>query len=155
MKIKAKRITLENFQRFGSVVTSPVGSPASQGDDYKFWSDIARYKINGATEVGKCTVYKQKKNIISGMERHMLTPEFLIPIDSPFVLPVLIEGNDETNVEAFQVNVGEAVIMNQAVWHGACLPVGKKEVSYFVVFRRKTPYEDVEKKSVNKFEIEF
>jgi len=154
MKIKAKKITTENFLGFGSVVASPIGSPTSQAADYKFWSDIAHYKINGETEAGICTVYKQPKNIITCMERHMLTPEFLIPIDASFVLPVLIDGEDETKAEAFQVNIGEAIIINQTVWHGACLPVGKNEASYFVIFRRKTPFEDIEKKSVKEFEIE-
>jgi ureidoglycolate hydrolase len=154
MKIKSVHVTPDNFKRFGKVVSFPQGEPTSMAADYKFWSDIAHYKINGNTEIGICTVYKQPKNEISGMERHMLTPEILIPIDGPFILPVLLEGRKEEMTEAFRVDVGEAVITNASVWHGACLPIDKNESSYFVIFRRNTPAEDVEKKNISPIEIE-
>ncbi len=154
MKIKSEHITSENFKKFGKVVTAPKGDPTSQASDYKFWSDIADFNIDGETEIGICTVYKQSKNIISGMERHLRTPEILIPFDAPFTLPLLIDGESEENAKAFQCNLGEAVIINKSVWHGACLPVGKEESSYFVIFRKSTPREDVEKKEIRKIEIE-
>lgn len=153
MNIKSKKISAENFKKFGSVVTTPEGKPTSEAADYKFWSDIADYKINGNTEIGICTVYRQKENKITGMERHLKTPEILIPIDGAFVLPLLLQGDPEDKTEAFKVNIGEAVKINDAVWHGACLPADKKESSYFVIFRKGTPYEDVEKKNVTPLEI--
>ncbi|MDO8550219.1 MAG: ureidoglycolate lyase [Ignavibacteria bacterium] len=154
MKIEAEHISPENFRKFGMVVIAPKEDPTSQAADYKFWSDIANYNIDGDTEIGICTVYKQPKNEITGMERHLRTPEILIPIDAPFTLPLLIDGEAEDNAKAFQCNLGEAVVINKAVWHGACLPVGKDESSYFVIFRRGTPYEDVEKKEIKTIEIE-
>jgi hypothetical protein len=40
------------------------------------------------------------------VERHLRTPEILIPIDAPFVLPVFrMKG---VPLEYFQVDVGEA-----------------------------------------------
>jgi ureidoglycolate hydrolase len=153
MLIKSKKITTENFKKFGSIVTAPIGKPTSEAPDYKFWSDIADYKINGETEIGICTVYRQKENKIYGMERHLRTPEILIPIDGGFVLPLLLEGDSENKAEAFMVEIGEAVKINDAVWHGACLPAGKNESSYFVIFRKGTPHEDVEKKNISPFEI--
>lgn len=149
MLIKSKKITPENFKKFGSVVTSPVGKPTSEAVDYKFWSDIADYKINGETEIGICTVYRQKENKIYGMERHLRTPEILIPIDGGFVLPLLLEGESENKAEVFKVEIGEAVKINDAVWHGACFPADKNESSYFVIFRKGTPREDVEKKNIS------
>jgi ureidoglycolate hydrolase len=91
---------------------------------------------------------------ISGVERHLRTPEILIPIDAPFILPLLLDGQPDSAVEAFQVNLGEAVLIDKAVWHGACLPVGKKESTYFVIFRKNTPHEDVAKKNTQKVQIE-
>ena len=149
--MKPKIITEENFKKFGRVVKSQNGEPTSQAEDYKFWSDIANYEITGETEIGICTVYKQNKDIINGMERHLETPEILIPIDAPFVLPLLKEG--EENADAFLVNIGEAVVIDKGVWHGACLPVGKTESSYFVIFKKDTPNQDVYKKEIEEFEI--
>lgn len=153
MSIKSKRISSQNFRKFGSVVNSPSGRPTSEAADYKFWSDIADYKIEGETEIGICTVYRQKENVITGMERHLKTPEILIPIDGAFVLPLLIDGDDISDSEAFRVNIGEAVKINDGVWHGACLPADKVESSYFVIFRKGTPHSDVEKKDISPIEI--
>jgi ureidoglycolate lyase len=134
-----------NFRKYGKVVNVPEGSPTSQDSSYKFWSDIANYKIEGETEIGICTVFKQEK-ISDKVERHLNTPEILIPIDAPFILPVLEDGKEKSDMEFFEVGIGEAVVINEAVWHGACLPVNKNESSYFVIFRRNTPGEDVEKR---------
>src|SRR5512140_3024433 len=154
MTLKPAHITGKNFASFGKVVAGPKGKPTSQGSDYKFWSDIADYAIDGETEIGICTVYRQKDSTITGMERHLRTPEILVPIDAPFILPLLLEGEPETSARAFRVNCGEAVVINAAVWHGACLPVGRKVSSYFVIFRKMTPHEDVEKKPVEPFRID-
>lgn len=145
MNIKAKRITLENFYSFGKVVVGAAGTPTSQAADYKFWSDIMNYQIDGETEFGICTVYKQPTNSINGMERHLNTPEILIPIDAPFILPLLNDKNKPQESDAFIVDIGQAIVVNEKVWHGACLPFGKKECSYFVIFKKGTPYNDVEK----------
>jgi ureidoglycolate hydrolase len=82
---------------------------------------------------------------ISEFERHLNTPEILIPSDTPFVLPLLSE---EGQVEAFHINLGEAVVIHSGVWHGPCIPVNKSKATYFVIFRQHTPAEDVEKKSI-------
>ena len=153
MSIEAKRITPENFKKFGKVVNSPSGKPTSEAAEYKFWSDIADYKIDGETEIGICTVYRQEENMITEMERHLKTPEILIPIDGAFVLPLVIEGEDISHSEAFRVNVGEAVKINDGVWHGACLPADKDESSYFVIFRKGTPHTDVAKKNISPFKV--
>ena len=154
MRIKACQVTAKKFSPYGKVVSTPRGKPTSQAAEYKFWSDIAHYAIEGDTEIGICTVYKQRKAEIVGMERHIQTPEILIPIDAPFVLPLLLDGERDTRAKAFQVNPGEAVVVQRGVWHGACLPVGKKESSYFVIFRKLTPFQDVEKKPVRSFEVD-
>ena len=153
MVVQAKKVTPGNFALFGAVVTSPVGKPTSEAADYKFWSDIAHYLIDGETEIGMCTVYRQPKAEIGGMERHLRTPEILIPIDGPFVLPLLRDGRPEEEAEAFRVDVGEAVVISKAVWHGACLPADRAQVSYFVIFRRNTPHADVAKKDVRRFAV--
>ena len=148
MRIRARRITPRNFARFGRVVTTPRGEPTSQARQYKFWSDRTHYRIEGETEVGVCTVFRQAGGTVDKLERHLGTPEVLIPIDGPFVLPVLRDGDAASDLQAFRVAVGEAVVIDAAVWHGACLPAGARRASYFVVFRRSTPSQDVETRRI-------
>ncbi|HEX9006952.1 MAG TPA: ureidoglycolate lyase [Bacteroidota bacterium] len=146
--ITPQKVSPQSFARFGRVVSTPTDAPTSQGPEYKFWSDIAHYEIGGETEIGLCTVYQQPDTTLSSVERHLRTPEILIPIDGPFILPLVREEGGKDVVEAFRVEVGEAVVINTGVWHGPCLPVGRTHESYFVIFRRRTPYEDVEKKQI-------
>lgn len=148
MDIRPQKITQDNSKSYGSVVTAPQRKPTSESPDYRFWSDLAHYSIGGETEIGICTVYRQKETIISGMERHIRTPEILIPIDAPFILPLMLDNREPSDIEAFHVAPGEAVVINRGIWHGACLPVGVEESSYFVIFRLNTPHEDVEKREI-------
>jgi ureidoglycolate hydrolase len=149
--VKPEHITQSNFAPFGKIVTAPTARPTSEASNYKFWSDIADCHVPGETEIGLCTVYAQPKQEISGVERHLRTPEILIPVDAPFVLPLFDDARGKA--EAFRVNPGEAVVINTGVWHGACLPVEKKEATYFVIFRKGTPHEDVIKKSIDPLQI--
>jgi ureidoglycolate hydrolase len=153
MEIKAKIITTENILSFGKVVVGVAGAPTSQASDYKFWSDIISYQIDGETEVGICTVYKQSESTIAGMERHLSTPEILIPIDGPFMLPLLKDKHKPEETETFILEVGQAVVINEKVWHGACLPFRKEECSYFVIFKKGTPFNDVEKTEISTITI--
>jgi len=79
------------------------------------------------------------------MERHLNTPEFLIPIDAPFIIPLLNDAKKPGESEAFLVEIGQAIVINERVWHGACIPYEKDQCSYFVIFKRGTPHTDVEK----------
>ncbi len=151
MKIKQMKATTDNFSVFGKLVTLPTAEPTAEGPTFRFWSDIADYTIEGETEIGLCTVYKQADDEVQVVERHLRTPELLIPVDAPFILPVA--GPDGT-VSAYRVDPGEAVVIDEAVWHGPCIPVGKQTCTYFVIFRKGTPFEDVEKRNVQKTTIE-
>ena len=147
-KIEPHRITPERFRPYGEVAQPPAAEPTAADDTFSFWSDVASYHIEGDTEIGLCTVHRQAPARVTWVERHARTPELLIPIDAPFVLPVLKEDAPDSAVEAFRVNIGEAIVIGQGVWHSACHPVGRDQATYFVIFRRGTPHEDVIKKDV-------
>ena len=151
--LRPKQVTPANFARFGSVVTAPQTAPTSQAADYKFWSDLAHYRIDGETEIGICTVYHMPVSIITEVERHEHTPEILIPINAPFALPLLRDGDSVEQAELFRVGIGEAVVIDAGIWHGPCLPIGCADSSYFVIFARRTPHADVRKKEISPIEI--
>ena len=148
--VKAQRITSERFARYGKVARLDGTEPLAEGPQFQFWSDVAAFEVEGPTEIGYCTVVDPADQIVNWMERHARTPEVLIPIDWPFILPVMM-GEE---VEAFEVHPGEAVVINPDVWHSACLPLGRMEATYFVIFRRGTPHEDVAKQEIGGVRIE-
>lgn len=150
-RITIQQIDNERFGPFGSTAKLPAGPPLAADGTFKYWSDAANYEIDGETEIGYCTVYRQDEDVVDWMEQHVRTPEILIPIDAPFVLPVMSDAGD---VQAFRAEPGEALIIGQGVWHSACKPFGADEASYFVLFRRGTPREDVAKKKIDPVTIE-
>ncbi len=143
--MESKRATPESFAAYGSVVASPDREATAADSTFSYWSDRAHYHIQGETEVGLCTVYRQGSPQVTWMERHDRTPEVLIPGSGAFVLPVMDEAG---TVELFRVEPGECVVIGDGVWHSACLPVDAEAATYFVIFRRGTPQEDVTKKDV-------
>lgn len=151
LPMKSKPISAQNFERFGRLAVRPDADPLAADDTFAFWSDVTRYEIDGETEIGFCTVYRQERDVVYWMERHEHTPEVLIPIDAPFTLPVMTRDGD---VELFRVDLGQAVVIDTGVWHSACKPVGAAEATYFVVFRRGTPQEDVEKRDIEPVAVE-
>lgn len=148
--MQAKAITPENFSEFGRVARPPTDDPLAADETFKFWSDVAHFEIPGETEIGFCTVYGRSGRV-DWMERHDRTPELLVPIDGPFVLPVM---TDDGRLGAFRADPGTAVVIGQGVWHGACHPVESDETTYFVIFRRGTPQEDVTKQDIEPIHIE-
>lgn len=148
-RIIPKRISPRNFADFGTMLRAPVKPPTAEDQTFKYWSDLASYHVEGETEIGWCTVYRQEGRPITWMERHEQTPELLIPIDAPFILPVMRKENGPDSIEAFQVEIGEAVVIGQNVWHTACQPAAGDQATYFVIFRRGTPAEDVIKTDVS------
>ncbi len=149
-EVRTERVTAESFRPFGKVFQRPTDGPLVETDAVSFWSDLAHFEINGETEVGWCVV-RAHDSPIDWFERHTQTPELLIPVDAPMILPVM---DSESNIAAFRVEVGEAVIIARDVWHSACLPAdGHPSSSYFVIFRRGTPANDVAKTTVGDFRI--
>jgi ureidoglycolate lyase len=146
-----QRATPEAFARFGSVVPAPTVEPTAADPTFSYWSDLAHYRIEGETEIGLCTVHRQADPRVTWMERHDRTPEILIPADGPFLLPVMDEAGA---VEVFRVEPGEAVVIGDGVWHSACHPAEAASATYFVVFRRGTPREDVVKRDVPAVAVE-
>lgn len=153
IKIAVQAATPEDFAAFGAVAQLAGTVPTSQAADYQFWSDLAHYAVDGETEIGICTVFRQPAAGLTAMERHLRTPEILIPIDAPFILPLLRDGDAARHAAAFRVAPGQAVVIDSGVWHGACLPDGPERSSYWVIFRRHTPAEDVEKQTIPLIEI--
>ena len=142
--VQLQRATTDSFSPYGTVVRLPEAAPTAATSQFSFWSEIAHYHIVGETEIGLCKVHQQPSNRVTWVERHVRTPEILVPFDSAIMLPVAGGVSAET-VEAFRIEVGEAVVINTGVWHSACHPTGAGSATYFVIFRRGTPRDDVAK----------
>jgi len=148
LTVKVKMITPSSFAKFGKVADSKIKPPLVDAENLKFWTTIATYTVEGDTEIALCQV-KNSTNSVGMLERHIKTPEILVPIEGDFILPVAPAGNlqdtdeipEASGVEAFLVHSDQAVVMEKGVWHTAPIPTGK-EISFFVIFRKETTKQD-------------
>lgn len=148
LSVKAKNLTPASFAKFGKVADANVIPPLVNAENLKFWTTIATYTVDGETEIALCQV-KKSVDFVGMLERHVKTPEILVPIEGDFILPVAPAGNlqdpaeipEASGVEAFIVRSDQAVVMEKGVWHTAPIPIGK-ETSFFVIFRKETSKQD-------------
>ncbi|MCL5102997.1 MAG: ureidoglycolate lyase [Armatimonadetes bacterium] len=141
----------KHFRAYGSLVVMP-DSPAPLGSDtVRFWPALANYSICGGTELGLCTCLERPRRI-DRLERHLNTPEVLIPIDGDFLLPIAsadqpVASNgalEPEKTEVIRVKAGCAVIIDPGVWHWAVWPASGESVTYLVLFASGTSKEDLE-----------
>jgi ureidoglycolate hydrolase len=148
LTVKAKKLTTSSFSKFGKVADTYTVLPLVETENLKFWTTIATYTVDGETEIALCHV-KKSVDFVGLLERHVKTPEILVPIKGDFILPVAPAGNLEdlteipeaSGVEAFLVRSNQAVVMEKGVWHTAPIPIGK-ETSFFVIFKKETTKQD-------------
>jgi len=148
LTIKVKKITPTSFAKFGKVADAKIKPPLVDAENLKFWTTITTYTVDGETEIALCQV-KKSVDSVEMLERHVKTPEILVPIEGDFILPVAPAGNlqdpeetpEASSVEAFLVRSDQAVVMEKGVWHTAPIPIGE-ETSFFVIFRKETTKQD-------------
>jgi ureidoglycolate hydrolase len=146
--IKAQRVTPENFQAFGKVVSvTAKAEPAAQSDIQTFYGQLAVMKCQGSVELGIC-VAKNRAFVVDTLEQHTETAELLAALRDDFIVPVttsvVIDGKqypDMEKVAAVRVNQGEGVVFDEGIWHWTPYAV-TETCDVLVVFKTDTPKND-------------
>ena len=146
MEIKIKKLTPENFKKFGQVIQEPTqAEPTGSGDAFTYWKQQAVFGIDGKTEVGFLKV-KQAEMAFTEMEQHVGTPEMLVALDGDYIIAVAPPGSPTPaagEVEAFHVSKNQAVVMADGCWHFIPFPVDTPEVNMLVIFKDNCSQEDL------------
>ena len=141
-KIKAQKISLENFNNYGSFcdLLNPNGPKMGEGE-VLFYRDQLSY-FTGGMMTGFSTVLCQKRPmIIDEAERHMDAVEALIPLNDDIVIFAARAGDDNfpiDEVEAFIVPKGYIVTFKAGVWHKAQFPLTQDKVSVACILPERT-----------------
>ena len=140
--INPKFITIENFSKFGDMITTANIKPIEINDGYaKRFDGIANLnttKDNGETTI--CIFSALKRSFpmrIDMMEKHPLGSQAFIPMkQTTFLVLVAPEGNkpDLNKIEAFIVPPEIGVNYNPGTWH---FPLIATEDMNFLVVDRK------------------
>lgn len=161
-KIKAEKITKENFAPFGQFYTmdKPEGYGLS-GELHTFYPDRLTADSNTRVGYSPITVKKPEKMIITQQEYHTTTWEMILPLNDDMILHVAPASAGVPVTEfakAFIVPANTLVKLNSAIWHLAPLPKSKDELKAVIILPECTYANDctvVDLKENQQFEIEF
>ena len=140
--ITPKKITKENFAKFGELITTENIKPISINDGYaKRFDGIANLdtaKDNGKTTISIFSAIKRKFPMkIDMMEQHPLGSQAFIPMkETTFLSFVAPNGEkpDLDKIEAFIIPPGLGVNYKTGTWH---FPLIATEDMNFLVVDRK------------------
>ena len=140
--ITPKKITKENFAKFGELITTDDIKPISINDGYaKRFEGIANLdtsKDNGKTTISIFSALKRTFPMnINMMEQHPLGSQAFIPMkETTFLSFVAPSGEkpDLDKIEAFIIPPGIGINYNPGIWH---FPLISTEDMNFLVVDRK------------------
>ena len=149
--IKAIRITEENFEFMGQVIQIPKEgerAPHLEGDGFKHYGELAIQDCHGPIEFG-ITKFDKREMVVDRLEQHAKTPELLLALDGPFLMPVapkiVVDGKEAPDLDklfAIHVDTAEGVIFKDGYWHLAPFPL-KEQSSVLVGFKPRSWADDI------------
>ncbi len=161
LKIRAEKITNENFAPFGRFydMANPQGY-ALTGELHRFFPDRLTAGAWKNLAFSPILVKKPSEYIITQQEFHNTTWEMILPLNDDMIIhcaPASAGVSVNEYAKAFIVPKNTLVLINAAIWHLAPLPVNVPELSAMIVLPECTYAEDctvVNLTDDQKFEIE-
>ena len=146
LKIKAEKITAENFRDFGRFysMTEPTGY-ALKGELHSFFPDRVTAGAYTNAAFSPILVNKPAKYEITQQEYHTTTPELIIPLNDDMIIHCApaSAGTPVGNLsKAFIVPKNTLVLINTAIWHLAPLPVNENQLAAMIVLPECTYIND-------------
>ena len=134
MKIKAQNLSPETFAPFGKMIDRPDKNPDGSGPGWNWWGGTALMAGDDRPfEIGYLDLSPADLRF-DWAERHMRSPELLVPVDSDILVyvgppdfpdePARLPSQERFQV--FRVRPGQAALLDPGVWHGAPLAVDQK-----------------------------
>ena len=149
MEISVQNLTEESFAPFGQIIEMPTTPPAITGPNWQWWPEIA--VVTGDEGPYSAGYFTRDPGEFSfdWAERHMLSLEVLIPLTEACLVHVAPADFPEqpdhlansASFQVFRVNLGQAVVLNFGVWHGAPFAVSQP-ISMAVFLRQHTGRDD-------------
>ena len=125
MNLQIKKITTENFSRFGELIsTKGVQSHLINNDTTKSFYDLAKIEIEGKDKQCRINIFKAKKRHfpleINMLENHPYSSQTFIPLQKTNFIVVVAPIGSKPNIDfiqAFHVLSDEAINFKPKVWH--------------------------------------
>ena len=156
--ITPKKITKENFAKFGELITTDDIKPISINDGYaKRFDSIANLdtsKDNGETTISIFSALKRTFPMnINMMEQHPLGSQAFIPMKETTFLSFVAPNGDKPDlakIEAFIIPPGLGVNYKAGTWH---FPLISTENMNFLVVDRKGSGDNLKVQKLEKNQV--
>lgn len=145
IEVKLQEVDAENLRPYGSLI-DPTGKKADFASEvFSYWDALGAVDAAGRISFGMVESYPGPMVAVN-LERHSLTAETLVPVDTDIVLVVGAPTSDDkadlSSVGAFRVPKGKAVTLRPGTWHYVPLVRGQVGKT-MIVFRAGTPNDDL------------
>lgn len=156
--IPVKKLTDKLFKPFGKIIQKPIGLKPTISNEMIELYDLdklvgATFDVKGPIGIGYFET--PRRSLAPLLERHVKTPELLIPLEGCSILPIAPASPlddpeavpDPNRVLGFFMSGEEAVFIHPGVWH--FIPNAVTRVaSFVVVFRSATAETDLDVKDL-------
>jgi len=143
--IKVKPLNEDNFKLYGQLIKKPERSPDAEVDTHNWWNNVANLPAEDSISVGILQV-KHRDFTVTKLEQHTRTAEMLVSLKGNSILVVgkkSLDNREIERMEAFYLTSNQIIILNVGILHFVPFPL-EDEAIYAVVFRFKTPEDDLE-----------
>src|SRR5215211_5339757 len=132
MRLPIRDLTPGAFAPFGEVIDQPGRMPDATGPGWQWWGETALLAAD-SRPYGIGYLALQPTDLrFDWAERHMRSPEMLIPTDDCLVYVGPPEHPEEPELlppldrfQVFRVRQGQGVLLHPGVWHGAPLAIDR------------------------------
>ncbi len=149
ININIMNLNQENFKKYGvAIMKEGHNPPDSSGEGWECWYPIGEIMMADPTQVGIVTT-KPRPIIVDSLEKHQTRKELIFAISDPIVQIVGLSSDkssdhpDPGNTQAFLLNPGQGVLVNEGIWHSAAFPYSEKETQYIFFLAEDDKGEDV------------
>ena len=133
-KIKAQKLTVENFHPYGDFVDLLNPSGFHLGD---FYRDQVMMILQGGMQMAfsPLVVHKPERMIVSQAEFHNTAQEAVLCLDDDTVMHVAPASKDPVPelTEAFIIPKGTLVRLHTGMWHLSLIPIHQETAHVLIV----------------------
>ena len=150
-KLKAKKLTHEDFGKFGKFGHMINPKAVKLGEEpIEFFRDMVQLDLggHGSASFSVCRLIKRTPTIIDISENHSKCGEGMLPLDSDIVIHVGLPTPKGVvpadSIELFHVPQGTFVALHPGTWHHAPFPYRNEVANVLIVLPERTYANDCE-----------
>jgi len=146
LEIKAIKLEEEIFFPYGDIIINPKKEPDFSNEILNFWPGISDINTTGSiAQFNWLQIIGIRSFICKQFERHVLTSEALIPMDSPSIIVLALSKNmnganlqvDTDTIKAFIFDGTVAVNLRKGIWHSLPFPL-TTDANFIIVFQKQS-----------------